>query len=98
MDPEVWMEVRPTALAELNRFQIVKPVSTYRVKAAEPAPMPKNVENTRARINVVMRGLNIVHAIPRNERRCRTFRSRMTRFLRSDRYSHSSEKGDADSY
>src|SRR5262249_39583524 len=90
IEPDDWIEVRPTALAVLKRFQIVRPVMTYRVKLFEPAPIPKNLEKTRARIIVVIRGLNIVHAIPRTERRCRTFRSRMTRCRRRERYPQNS--------
>src|SRR5262249_52973572 len=94
IEPDACIEVRPTVVAELRRFQIVKPVMTYSVKSLEPAPMPKNLENTRARINVVIKGFNIVHAIPRTDRRCRTFRSRVTRFLRSERYPQSSARLD----
>jgi hypothetical protein len=94
MGPDDWIEVRPTVLAELKRFQIVKPVMTYRIKAPEPVPVPKNLENTSARIKVVMRGFNIVHAIPSTERRWRTLKSRVTRFLRSERYPHSSRNGE----
>src|SRR5262245_44056632 len=94
MDPDPWIDVRPVVVAELRRFQIVSPVMTYRVKPFEPAPIPKNVENTRARISVVIKGFNIVQAIPSTERRWRTFRSRMTRFLRRERYPQSSVRLD----